>query len=94
MRPARWMRVRRRVSISRKHHSGGAFCRRATGARVESDLEFTSEVVSKNTGEHVQLVSHPRLDRYVVHLAMRLEFGKDTLLRATSFVEEDDLAWL
>ena len=44
----------------------GTFCRRATGARVESDLEFTSEVVSKNTGEHVQLVSHPRLDRYVV----------------------------
>ena len=71
----------------------GAFRRRATGARAESDLEFTSEVVSKNAGEHVQLVPYPRLDRYVVHLAVRLELGEDALLRATSFVEENDLAW-
>ena len=72
----------------------GAFRRGATGARVESDLEFASKVVSKNAGEHVQLISHPRLDRYVVHLAMRFELGEDALLRATSIVEDNDLAWI
>ena len=27
------------------------------------------------------------------HLAVRLEFGEDALLRAPPFVEENDLAW-
>ena len=34
------------------------------------------------------------LDRYVAHLAVRLELGKDSLLRPPSFVEENDLAWI
>ena len=72
----------------------GTFRRRAAGARRESHLEFAGEVVSENAGEHVQLVSNPRLDRYVAHLAVRLELGKDSLLRPPSFVEENDLAWI
>ena len=58
----------------------GALCSRATIERVELDLQLASEVVSENTGEHVQLVSDPSLDRYIVHPAMRLEFGEDALL--------------
>ena len=57
-------------------------------------LKLASEVVSKNSGEHVQLIPDPRLDRHVAHLAVRLELGKDALLRAPSFVEENDLAWI
>ena len=48
--------------------------------------------MSKNAGEHVQLVPNPRLDRHVAHLAVRLELGEDALLRAPPFVEENDLA--
>ena len=63
-------------------------------ARIEPHLKLASEVVSKNAGEHVQLIPDPRLDRHVAHLAVRLELGKDALLRAPSFVEENDLAWI
>ena len=58
----------------------GALGGRATGARVELDLQLASEVVSEDAGEHVQLVADPGLDRYVVHLAMRLELGEDAFL--------------
>ena len=30
----------------------------------------------------------------LAHLAVRLELGKDSLLRPPSFVEENDLAWI
>ena len=48
--------------------------------------------MSENAGEHVQLVADSGLDRYVIHLAMRLELGEDALLRVTAFVECNDLA--
>ena len=48
--------------------------------------------MSENAGEHVQLVADSGPDRYVIHLAVRLELGEDALLRATAFVECNDLA--
>ena len=48
--------------------------------------------MSKDAGDHVQLVADSDLDRYVIHQAMRLEFGEDALLRTTSFVEGNNLA--
>ena len=75
------MRVRRRVSTSCKAQEGGAFRGRTTLARIEPHLLFASEVLSKNAGEHVQLIPDGRLDRHVTHLAVRLELGKDALLQ-------------
>ena len=68
----------------------GTFRRRAAGARRESH-QFPGQVGDQ---EHVQLVSNPRLDRYVAHLAVRLELGKDSLLRPPSFVEGTTLRGL
>ena len=47
----------------------------------------------ENTGEHIQLIAGTRVNGYIIHLAMRLEFSKDTLLRSTALVECNDLAW-
>ena len=63
-----------------KAPQSGAFRGRTAFARIEPHLELASEVVSKNAGEHVQLIPDPRLDRHVAHLAVRLELGKDALL--------------
>ena len=60
--------------------------------RVELDLQLAGEAVSNKAGEHLQLVADPGLDRDVIHLAMRLEFGEDTLLRTAAFVDGDDPA--
>ena len=56
-----------------KAPKSGAFRGRTALARIEPHLKLASEVVSKNTGEHVQLIPDPRLDRHVAHLAVRLE---------------------
>ena len=60
-----------------KAPQGRAFRGRTSLARIEPHLKLASEVVSKNAGEHVQLVPNPPLDRHVAHLAVRLELGKD-----------------
>jgi len=49
--------------------------------------------VCENGGKHVELIAHTRGDRHIVHLAVRLEFGKDPLLRPTTLVEPNDLAY-
>ena len=41
----------------------------------ELDLELSGKVVGKDTCEYVRLVSDLGSDRYVIHLAMRLELG-------------------
>ena len=46
----------------------------------------------ENAGEHIQLIADKCGHGYVIHLAMRLEFSKDTLLRSTAIVECNDLA--
>ena len=76
-----------------KAPQGGAFRRRTALARIDLHLKLTSEVVSENAGEHVELVPNPRLGRHVAHLAVRLELGEDALLRAPPFVEQNGLAW-
>ena len=85
------MRVRRRVSISRKRQSGARLAV-VWRARMDAHLKLASEVVSEQAGEHVELVAHPGLDRHVVHLAVRFEFGEDALLGASTFVEQGGLA--
>ena len=42
--------------------------------------------------EQIDLIAHQDPHRHVVHLALALEVGKDTLLGAPAFVEGDDLA--
>jgi hypothetical protein len=49
--------------------------------------------VRKNAGEHIQLIANTRVHSYVIHLAMRLEFSKDTLLRSTALMECNDIVW-
>ena len=46
----------------------------------------------KNPGEHIQLITDPCGHGHIIHLAVRLEFGKDTFLRSTALVECDDPA--
>ena len=65
---------------------------RAACAVIDLYLEFASEVVGKNAGKHVQLVAGPNPDRHVIHLAMRLEFGEDALLRPSTLMEGNDIA--
>jgi len=48
--------------------------------------------MGENAGEHIQLIADTGGHGYVIHLAMRLEFSKGTLLRSTTFVECNDLA--
>ena len=47
----------------------------------------------ENPGEHIQLVADTGGHGNVIHLAVRLEFGKDTFLRSTALVECNDPAW-
>ena len=70
----------------------GTLWGRTAGAAVDLDLEFAGEVVGKDAGEHVELVADPCPDRYVIHLAVRLEFGEDALLRPATFMEGNDVA--
>ena len=70
--------------------SRGTLWSRFAGAGGELDPELSGEVVGKDAGEHVRLVSDPGSDRYVIHLAMRLELGEDTLLRSPALVEGND----
>ena len=46
----------------------------------------------ENAGEHISLIADTGGHGYVIHLAMRLEFSKDTFLRSTAVVEGNDLA--
>jgi len=41
--------------------------------------------------EQIDLIAHQGPHRHVVHLALALELGEDTLLGAPAFVEGDDL---
>ncbi len=55
-------------------------------------LQFASKIVRQNTGEQIQLIADTRGHRYVIQLAMRLQFRKNTFLRSTALVECNDLA--
>ena len=81
IRPVRRMGVRRRISISRKHRNAARFWGRTACAAVDLDPQFAGEVVGRDAGEHVRLVSGPDPGRHAIHLAMRPGFGEDALLR-------------
>ena len=76
------------------HHRAARFAVVVRAHALNCILELAREVVSEDASKHVELVPDLRLDRHVAHVAVRLELGKNALLRTPCFVEEHDLAWI
>jgi hypothetical protein len=72
----------------------GAIDRAMPAWRGGGHLQFASQVVSKQSGQQVQFVAASAAHRYIVHLAIPLEFAEDVFLAAAALVKGHHIAGL
>ena len=58
---------------------------------IAKHLHFPIEIVRQHGREQVDLIAALSTGGHIVHLCLRLEFGEDTFLRATSIVKAQRL---